>query len=154
MIGIYKAQLYRMKRGFVMKYLAVLAVFFLVGCNILKPAATEVPEPIEETAVIIETETSTSQPPDTPVVQETVVITPAPYVLQTCVQVNGLKIRSGPGMGYESIGFVQKGECIDILGISADQQWVKIETGWLSAKFLAGHAELGLLDILEEAAGE
>jgi uncharacterized protein YgiM (DUF1202 family) len=59
-----------------------------------------------------------------------------------------MRIRSGPGDGFERIGNVDWGQVVNVLGRSADNFWLKIEsngvTGWSSLgwyEFTSGSLE-------------
>jgi hypothetical protein len=64
------------------------------------------------------------------------------------VAVGNMRIRSGPGDGFERIGNVDWGQEVNVLGRSADNFWLKIEsngvTGWSSLgwyEFISGSLE-------------
>jgi len=57
------------------------------------------------------------------------------------VDASTLNVRKGPGTNYAAIGSLKKGDIVDGLAISADNQWAQIRktgsiTGWSSLKYL------------------
>ena len=58
------------------------------------------------------------------------------------VDANTLNVRQGPGTNYAAIGSLKKGEVVEGLFVSADNQWAQIRkagggvTGWSSLKYL------------------
>ena len=53
-----------------------------------------------------------------------------------CVTASALNIRSGPGTQYDPVGYLNGGDCVRIQGRSADGNWVEIDDGWVSTKYL------------------
>ena len=70
--------------------------------------------------------------------------TPPPPSSGTAYRVDAtsLNVRQGPGTSYAAIGSLKKGEVVDGLAVSADNQWAQISkpdgslTGWSSLKYL------------------
>ena len=58
----------------------------------------------------------------------------------TVVSDGSLNVRSGPGKDYESIGKVDSGALVDIVGMDESEEWYKIsyigETGYVSASYI------------------
>ena len=58
------------------------------------------------------------------------------------VDANTLNVRQGPGTNYAVVGSLKKGEVVEGLSVSADNQWAQIRkagggvTGWSSLKYL------------------
>ena len=57
------------------------------------------------------------------------------------VDANTLNLRQGPGLNYAAIGSLKKGEIVEGLAVSADNQWAQVRTtngvtGWASLKYL------------------
>ncbi len=50
-----------------------------------------------------------------------------------CLIASSVAIRQGPGGGYRSLGYIRQGQCISILGLSADGHWYHIAQGWVWA---------------------
>ena len=67
---------------------------------------------------------------------------PPPSGITYRVDASVLNIRKGPGTSYAAIGSLKKGDVVDGLAISADNQWAQIYkpganiTGWSSLKYL------------------
>jgi TolB protein len=95
--------------------------------------------------------TATPRPPTpTPTLAPTVTpqpptATPAPAPTATPagpkaeVVSPGINVRQGPGVGYAAIGTVTQGEILDIIGATADGNWLKVfttggESGWISGR--------------------
>ena len=70
--------------------------------------------------------------------------TPPPPPSGTAYRVDAttLNVRQGPGTNYAAIGSLRKGEVVNGLAVSADNQWAQISrsngtlTGWSSLKYL------------------
>ena len=57
------------------------------------------------------------------------------------VDASTLNVRQGPGLNYTVVGSLKKGEIVDGLAVSPDQQWAQIRkgsavAGWASLKYL------------------
>ena len=70
--------------------------------------------------------------------------TPA-YLVQVPVTLNGLNLRSGPGLLYPSLGTFAEGTPVLTLGMVSDGSWIKVRAplssggsvdGWMFAEFL------------------
>src|ERR1700752_361885 len=66
---------------------------------------------------------------------------PTPSQESYRVDANTLKLRQGPGLNYAVIGSLKKGEIVEGLAVSADNQWAQVRTtngvtGWASLKYL------------------
>jgi len=53
-----------------------------------------------------------------------------------CVTASALTIRSGPGTEYPTLGYLRRGDCLDLLGRSSDGNWARIGEGWVSVRYL------------------
>lgn len=67
---------------------------------------------------------------------------PTPSQESYRVDANTLNLRQGPGLNYAAIGSLKKGEVVEGLAVSADNQWAQVRTtnsvtGWASLKYLA-----------------
>jgi Tol biopolymer transport system component len=112
---------------------------------------------------------ATATPSATPTQTPVATTTPAPATLQPEVQTTpspmttaptemaqaeiiatGLNVREGPGVSFVAIGTVVQGDILDIIGVSADGNWLQILTkdgksGWISGQSAYTHI-LGSLD--------
>ena len=67
---------------------------------------------------------------------------PQPSETTYRVEASTLNVRQGPGTNYAALGSLKKGELVDGLAVSADNQWAQIRkrsgglTGWSSLKYL------------------
>ena len=66
---------------------------------------------------------------------------PSPSDESYRVDANTLNVRQGPGLNYGTIGSLKKGEVVEALAVSADNQWAQVRqssgvTGWSSLKYL------------------
>jgi uncharacterized protein YraI len=58
------------------------------------------------------------------------------------VTANALEVRSGPGEGYENIGYKALGDVVEVLGtlLTPDEpnckNWAQIREGWVCAEYL------------------
>jgi len=71
------------------------------------------------------TATFTPTPSDTPTATPT--ITPTPSQVQLTVVGGAIEVRTGPGDFYESIGELQVGSIVTIIGGDADLQWYVVQ---------------------------
>ncbi|MFN8458755.1 MAG: SH3 domain-containing protein, partial [Anaerolineae bacterium] len=101
------------------------------------PTTTSRSTPTEAPAAATATPTVTATLPpettETPI--PTATATTAP--VQAEIIAAGLNVREGPGMNYNSIGTVAKGDTLTVIGLSADSNWLQIvtakdQTGWIS----------------------
>ena len=71
-------------------------------------------------------------------VESTKTFTPTkPPVVIGCVQASYLNVRSGPGIEYSIIDYLENEDCIDILNRDNDASWVRYEQGWVLASYLS-----------------
>lgn len=61
---------------------------------------------------------------------------PTPPPPQVCAKVDRLNVRAGPGTQYAVVAGMVYGQCAERLEVSADQAWVRVEQGWVSAQFV------------------
>jgi uncharacterized protein YraI len=65
-----------------------------------------------------------------------------------------VRIRSGPGTGYDRIGRLRKGEVAAVVGLNSERTWwqIKIPTGagvgWVSAEFVTFSGEAGEVPVV------
>jgi hypothetical protein len=115
---------------------------------------TVTPTPLAITALA--TATLEIDPQDTP----NPTVTAAPVAVRAEVLTAGLNVREGPGVSYASIGTVTQGDMLDISGVSANGNWLRIATadgttGWISgqATYTRLLGSLKDVPIVEAAAG-
>lgn len=63
----------------------------------------------------------------------------------TMTGANYLTVRSGPGIDFEPISYLSRGQTVTLLGRDAGNYWIKIQTaggtvGWSSSRFLSADA--------------
>lgn len=67
-----------------------------------------------------------------------------------------LHVRTGPGINYTSLGRVESGNILPIVGRSADGAWYQVETvhgvGWVSAGYIIPRNEYGASPVTEQSA--
>jgi len=104
------------------------------------PAAERQPTdtPAPTTAPETETITATTTLPPEPAATSEPTATPAPPV-QAEVITYGLNVRAGPGIDYESIGTVVRGNILEVIDVSANGNWLQVLTpnggqGWISSQ--------------------
>lgn len=66
---------------------------------------------------------------------------PTPSDVSYRVDATTLNLRQGPGTNYAAIGTLKKGEVVEGLAVSADEQWAQVRTkggttGWASLKYM------------------
>ena len=108
----------------------------------IPPTATLAPR-LRETSTSTPTRTPTNPPPRTP--QNTSVRTPSPdpsreTALSACefeVTVSSVRLRSGPGTGYMSLGFGEAGEAYLVTETITDGSWLNVTSDqgnvWVAA---------------------
>lgn len=98
------------------------------------PLPSSTPTPTSLAATTLATPTLQAESLNTPSP------TPAtPATAQAEVITSGLNVREGPGMSYATIATVAKGDILNISGVSADGNWLRIitkngESGWISGQ--------------------
>ena len=121
----------------------------------LKPTHINPPEAVIVTSTGTSTEvyqTQTPSPSPTP----TFAITSKSESekKEVCIEVHSLSIRSGPGPAYDKVGYILKGECINLIDRTADGMWARFEGGWVGTYFLASDEEIKALPIFGETPEE
>lgn len=90
-------------------------------------------------------------PPDTP---SPTPQPPAPSGDVTAAPQSNLRIRSGPGTGYETLGTAPYGAVIPVLGRNADSSWIFIEyqgiRGWIAAWLCTISGDLNSVPVTDE----
>ena len=66
----------------------------------------------------------------------TITLNPTHYPLTACVNISSLNVRSGPGIDYQIIKYLYKGDCINLISRNKDGSWVKFLYGWVSSYYL------------------
>ncbi|RJP50414.1 MAG: hypothetical protein C4557_09680 [Anaerolineaceae bacterium] len=119
---------------------ALTLILFLQGC-FRAQTMDNAPQIMEATSTLQRpTATITSTPPPTPTLVPAVTEvspTPLPGVTITAAKGN-LYIRRGPGLPYNQIGVLHKGESANVIGQDVLSRWVQVQipgsdaTGWVS----------------------
>jgi hypothetical protein len=58
---------------------------------------------------------------------------PAGLAQDICAAAPSIAIRQGQGAGYTAVGYVLRGQCPKILGLSSDGNWYQVPQGWVWA---------------------
>ncbi len=137
------------------KFLLLVTALLLSACSasIEQPGVTETPTPLPfYTATLPPTPTRQVSPTPAPSLPPP---TPAPVSGVTSTQVN---VRSGPQTGLESLGILQAGSPVEVLGRDESGQWLAINfpqspagLGWVSAQFVEIQVEVSSLNVLQSA---
>lgn len=70
------------------------------------------------------------------------ILTPAPVQFEVCGTdpAFGLNVRTGAGMGFETIGLLHNGEIVTVTGIGVVTDdtalWLPIKGGWVNNRYL------------------
>jgi N-acetylmuramoyl-L-alanine amidase len=78
----------------------------------------------------------------------------APGVTPTAVVNTGaLNVRSGPGVGYSVVAWVQQGQTLSLLGRNANSSWVQVRTpsnhtGWVNASLVTANVAISSLPVV------
>jgi uncharacterized protein YgiM (DUF1202 family) len=81
----------------------------------------------------------------------------APAVTATAVVNTGaLNVRSGPGVGYSVVTWVQQGQTLHLLGRNANSSWVQVRTpgnhqGWVNASLIQANVAISSLPVASAA---
>ena len=103
---------------------------------------------------IIQTETFTPNPSNTPTRNNTptytqkVTQTEEIVIIELCIDIHSLRVRSGPGQEYNSIGYLLRDDCVDLVGRSADGLWAATFSGWIYTGYLMDREELDKIPII------
>ncbi|MFO7538498.1 MAG: SH3 domain-containing protein [Chloroflexota bacterium] len=82
----------------------------------------------------------------------------APGVTPTAVVNTGaLNVRSGPGVSYSVVTWVQQGQTLSLLGRNANSSWVQVRTagnhtGWVNASLIQANVAVSSLPVVGAAA--
>jgi multidrug resistance efflux pump len=93
------------------------------------PTATATPPPPVATA------TPTPQPTETP---PTPAVESAAALPQAKIITYGLRVRSGPGVDFDSVGYLSQGDVVAVLATDEDSGWLKVQLpdgerlGWIT----------------------
>jgi uncharacterized protein YgiM (DUF1202 family) len=73
-------------------------------------------------------------------------------VATAVVATGALNVRSGPGVGYSVVTWVQQGQTLHLLGRNANSSWVQVRTpnnrtGWVNAAFIQANVAIGSLPV-------
>ncbi len=78
----------------------------------------------------------------------------SPSNLVACVTAQSLWVRSGPGIGFDKLGYLRNAECVDIDARNNVGSWVRITSlwvqrmhGWVSVSYLEIDGEVSTLPI-------
>ncbi len=100
--------------------------------------------------------TPSDLPSNTPTVTSTLLSTPTNVILQGCVTVRSLRVRSGPGLEFPVVSGLNYGDCLFIDARTADSIWLRLSTesgdkvlGWVMAEYIANEGDLDSLTIIE-----
>lgn len=142
------------RRARVWGILALLVTALVIsGCGgqEAEPTPTPTKTPVQEeaqTGAQAEAPTATPVPPTSVPVEPTPVPEPAgPAVVQATVNADQLNVRSGPGGSFEVVRAVTIGQQFDVVGKSADGQWLQLAEngtviGWSAAQYFDLTADL------------
>lgn len=81
-------------------------------------------------------------------------IVSAPGATPTAVVNTGaLNVRSGPGVGYSVVAWVQRGQTLALLGRNANSSWVQVRTpgnhtGWVNASLVTANVAISSLPVV------
>lgn len=124
------------------------------GANVSASPTQE--EATEEPTDILPTETVELQPTEETQPTEAATAepqpTPEPQVV-TAVTTDVLNIRAGPARTTASLGKLQKGQQVTVLGRNGDGTWLQIERpdgagqGWVSAEFVTLNGDINTLPV-------
>ncbi len=96
--------------------------------------------------------------PNVPISSLPVVAAPSPPgVTPTAVVTTGaLNVRSGPGVGYSVVAWVQQGQTLTLLGRNANNSWVQVrtpasQTGWVNASLVRANVAISSLPVVGTA---
>lgn len=72
----------------------------------------------------------------------------------TMVNANYLNVRSGPGLEFEPVTFLSRGQRVDVIGRDLGNYWIQIRTaggtvGWASSRYLSASAPFTNLPVTE-----
>ncbi len=139
------------------KHIAILLVILLLMTGGCSNRESNVEANQEEAASVVYTAAaltaeaiSQTQQPSTPIPSSTEEIVPTQtnipaYVTPVDVTLNGLNLRSGPGLLFDSLGTFASGTQVLTLGMIGDGSWIRVRAplssggaveGWMFAEFL------------------
>jgi uncharacterized protein YgiM (DUF1202 family) len=78
----------------------------------------------------------------------------APGVTPTAVVNTGaLNVRSGPGLSYSVVAWVQQGQTLTLLGRNANSSWIQVrtpssQTGWVNASLVTANVAISSLPVV------
>jgi len=77
------------------------------------------------------------------------VLSPTPLDNTAVVQAETLNVRSGPGVAYEVVGQVRKGDILDVTGCNQTGDWLCVTNdsadGWVSLRYVSFGGDVGAL---------
>lgn len=116
-------------KGYLDEFLAKYDLPTLSPASEIIPDSTETPLPLATTTVppmITATLSPTPSPtPFPPTATPTMVV----FASNRCVDATALYVRTGPGMGYPVIGWLERNTCLTVDGRAEGTNWVRISTG-------------------------
>jgi len=72
-----------------------------------------------------------------PTIQSTKKPTEKALIVEVCIDVHSLNIRSGPGTNFDSSGYLLNGDCVYLRDRTSDSRWARFDRGWIGTYFLA-----------------
>jgi hypothetical protein len=88
------------------------------------PALTDTPVP---------TDTPTPRPgTNTPIPTDTSSAIPTEKTVIAIISAETLNVRSGPGVVYDIVGQVKKGDRLEVIAFNESRDWLKVTDGWVS----------------------
>lgn len=94
--------------------------------------------------------TDTPSPTDTPTLTPEPSLTPTPtqpVVIGCLMRYNSINIRQGPSESATRVGFVMKGECVQLTMRSEDNKYGKLDRGWVYVDRLELSSNLSMLPV-------
>ena len=124
----------------------LLSVLALSGCGQSIPSPTR-----PSTTQPVKTQTATPTLTALPTKTSTQTV---PSNLVACVTAQSLWVRSGPGIGFDKLGYLRNAECVGIDARNNDGSWLRITSlweqrmhGWVSALYLEIDGEVSTLPV-------
>jgi len=108
------------------------------------PTSTDTPTP---------TLTNTHTPTVTPTPTTTVTPTPTP-IPDAMVNTEALNLRSGPGVVYDILGVLKRGDCLKVIGRNLAGDWLKVicpdeREGWILCSLLQVNVDVADVPVVQ-----
>jgi|GEM_PF-1008216 len=102
-----------------------------------------------DTPTATATATASNTPTETPIPP-----TNTPEIAQVEIMTQQSVLRDGPGEQYDAIGTIERGETLQVIAVTEEEDWYRVlsggELGWISAETIAVSGNIDAIDVVQK----